>query len=100
MMKALENRRKSKLLPSELCEHVESGLRELLAEEPQLSDGDLRRAAVEIGSAAVVSLSDQIQNLEQAREVLDIYMCALLDDRANRIISNARVGAVETDRVN
>ncbi len=89
-MNTRENRERSRLLPSELCEHVESGLRELLAEQPQLSDGDLRRAAVDIGSSAVIAISNQISNLGQAREVLHLYMCSLLEDRVVQIMSNAR----------
>ena len=87
-MNAPEIRPRSKLLPSELCEHVESGLRELLAEQPELSDGALRRAAVDIGSSAVIAISNQILSLEQAREVLHLYMCSLLEDRVAQIMSN------------
>ena len=69
----------------------------MLVENLRLSDGELRRAAVEIGSTAVVSVSDQLENLDQAREVLDLYMCALLEDRTNQIISNARASVREGD---
>ena len=92
-MNTARNRQKSRLLPSELSEHVECGLREVLRMEPEPSDEELRRAAVDIGSAAVVAISRQLSDLDETREVLHLYMCALLDDRTAQIIGNARIGA-------
>ena len=91
----LDHNHKTGLVRGLLCPQCNRGLR-WFRDNP----GDLRRAAVDIGSSAVIAISNQISNLDQTREVLDLYMCALLEDRTNQIITNARVGAAETYRVN